>query len=456
MAAPSRSGSPPFAPKVCATCRTRKKRCDKALPCCGYCAEKGLQCQYQEPRLLGLDLVPRPSLSETSSTVEATVCREVQRIISFTGQYLDEISVRYFQSIHWYLPIISRQRFHAHLLSFGTDPRADFSVLVLSMCMLTYDPDPDRQDGKHVDSSTLYLATKSLFSQAQTIGRPSLNLIQAGILLAVYEYARGERDLGFVSMGVSARLAYAAGLKQPTSLPSMNNDVYPDEEDGSTWWGICMCERIALCDVNLINQPLLSIMPKEVNAFSCRESESVPSTPSNVYQDGFRQAMRATYLLDELLEVLKAPESSTKQRHLDDLDKSIQVFLTMTMQRFPMASGVYCGGISIAIRGLFLLHRQVLDRAKAPSGEIDCPKEAYLNSRAALDTVTKIVSDIATARQQLSPDRMDAYPPTYAYLIRTALKYIHEHCQPLSPGSWLWEAEKRLQHSRDLLRRRWE
>jgi hypothetical protein len=69
--------------------------------------------------------------------------------------------------------------------------------------------------------------------------------------------------------------------------------------------------------------------------------------------------------------------------------------------------------------------------------------------------VTKIVSDIATARQQLSPDRLDAYPPTYAYLVRAALQYIHEECQPLTPGSWLWEAEKRLQHSLELLKRRW-
>ncbi|KAL5046500.1 hypothetical protein BDW71DRAFT_64130 [Aspergillus fruticulosus] len=451
----SRPSSPSFAPKVCSTCRSRKKRCDKALPCCGYCAAKGLQCQYQDERPFGLDLVPTPSLFETSSTVEATVCREVQRIISFTGQYLDEVSVRYFQSIQWYLPIISRQRFHAHLLSFGTDPRADFSVLLLSMYMLTYSPDPDRPDGRHVDPSTLYLAAKSLFSQAQTIGRPSLNLIQAGILIAVYEYWRGELDRGFVSIGGCARMAYAAGLKRPTSLPSMNNDVYPDEEDGSTWWGICMCERIGLCDISVFDQPMLSVMPTEVDAFSSRENESVPSTPSNVYQDGFRQAMRATYLLDRLLGVLAAPESEIKQTHLKELDKSIQVFLTMTMQRFPMASGVYCGGISIAIRGLFLLHRQVLNRAKEPSGGVEYPKGVYLNSRAALDTVTKIVSDIATARLQLSPDRLDAYPPTYAYLVRAALQYIHEECQPLTPGSWLWEAEKQLQHSLDLLKRRW-
>ncbi|KAL6230657.1 hypothetical protein BDW75DRAFT_234225 [Aspergillus navahoensis] len=448
----SRSSSPPFAPKVCLTCRSRKKRCDKALPCCGYCAAKGLQCQYQDERLLGLDLVPTPSLSETASTLGATVCREVQRIISFTGQYLDEVSVRYFQSIHWYLPIISRQRFHAHLLSFGTDPGPDFSVLLLSMCMLTYSPDPGRPDGRHVDPLTLYLAAKSLFSQAQTIGRPSLNLIQAGILIAVFEYWRGELDRGFVSIGGCARMAYAAGLKRPTSLPSMNNDVYPDEEDGSTWWGICI---IALCDISVVDQPMLSIMPTEVDAFSSRENEGVPSTPSNVYQDGFRQAMRATYLLDRLLKVLATPESDTKQTHLKELDSSIQAFLTMTMQRFPMASGVYCGGISIAIRGLFLLHRQVLSRAKEPSGEVEYPKGAYLNSRAALDTVTKIVSDIATARLQLSPDRLDAYPPTYAYLVRAALQYIHEECQPLTPGSCLWEAEKRLQHSLDLLKRRW-
>ena len=187
------------------------------------------------------------------STVESTLCVQAQRLLETTGLYLDEISVRYFQGIHTFVPIISRRRFHAQLLSFGANPQADFALLVLCMALLIYSADsfdhPGPQGGRRVEDLTLYVATKSLMAQAQALRAPATHLVQAGVLLAVYEYAHGHPEQAFVTIGSYARMAYAARLRSTHSLTRTAapwTDWTTEEEEINIWWGIRICERYVL------------------------------------------------------------------------------------------------------------------------------------------------------------------------------------------------------------------
>lgn len=65
---------------------------------------------------------------------------EVHSIIRATGQFVDDISARYFKVFHLHLPIISRIRFHNHLITLETVPAADFSVLIMAICLITHAP----------------------------------------------------------------------------------------------------------------------------------------------------------------------------------------------------------------------------------------------------------------------------------------------------------------------------
>lgn len=185
----------------------------------------------------------------STSTIESTLCVQAQQLLETTGLYLDEISVRYFQGIHTFVPIISRRRFHAQLLSFGTNSQADFALLVLCMTLLVYSASssdhPVPQGERRVEELTFYVATKSLMAQAQALRAPTTHLIQAGVLLAVYEYARGHPEQAFVTIGNSARMAYASRLKSTSSLTrtaALRTD-WAAEEEINTWWGIIICER---------------------------------------------------------------------------------------------------------------------------------------------------------------------------------------------------------------------
>jgi len=182
---------------------------------------------------------------------------EVHGIIRATGQFVDDISARYFQAFHRHLPVISRTRFYNSLITLGAAPAADFSVLLLTICLITHAPALGYQSGhgatRSVEQQSLYLTARSLFAQVQVSCSPSVRLIQAGLLLAVYEYTHGRPDDAFVTIASSARMAYAARIHardrhqtQMTDTAGHNADtdlLLQAEEAANTWWGIVICER---------------------------------------------------------------------------------------------------------------------------------------------------------------------------------------------------------------------
>ncbi|KAF5523407.1 hypothetical protein CGCA056_v005771 [Colletotrichum aenigma] len=143
MAADSGLCRATFAAQVCLTCKARKKKCDKLLPSCGYCGRKGLRCRYarRAPSPARKSKLAEAHCYSNSANViltdipssESDLSARIQRLIRDTGQYLDGISVRYFEGFHQYLPFISRSRFEDSLIFSGVSPPAEFSVLLLKI-----------------------------------------------------------------------------------------------------------------------------------------------------------------------------------------------------------------------------------------------------------------------------------------------------------------------------------
>jgi hypothetical protein len=187
----------------------------------------------------------------------AQVYLQIHGIIRGTRQFVDDISARYFHGFHPHLPIISRTRFYNSLVTFGAAPGPDFSVLLLTICLITHAPAlgyrSEHRAKPSVEQQSLYLTTKSLFAQVQVSFSPSGPLIQAALLLAVYEYLHGRPDDAFVTVGGSARMAYTARIHAHerrqaemtiTSGPNAERDfLLQSEEAANTWWGIVIYER---------------------------------------------------------------------------------------------------------------------------------------------------------------------------------------------------------------------
>lgn len=183
-------------------------------------------------------------LQDEPTSLHSTVYLQILRIIHLTDQTIDEICLRYFRGMHSFIPILSAPRFHEQLIHSAALPSATFSVLLLSMALVTYHPSLVASSSA-VDQATLYLTTKSLYTQALASFPDSLLLVQAGIIIASYEYATRRINEAICSISVCARMGYATGLHL-LSLTEGSNHSSQVAEKNNTWWGVVITERLDL------------------------------------------------------------------------------------------------------------------------------------------------------------------------------------------------------------------
>jgi len=194
-----------------------------------------------------LDMKATQSSGSTDNVLSSQICR----IIRADGKYIDDVVSRYFQGVQRWLPIISRKRFYDRLAHFQMVPTADFSILLLAMQLIAQHPsvDPDIDQ----DREALYLACKTLFGQVQAFIPSSPYLVQAGVILAHYEHAHGMIEAAYITVGTSARIACALGMhNRQCSMELQGTDPWlEDEEALCTWWGLVICDRCVLFQLDL-------------------------------------------------------------------------------------------------------------------------------------------------------------------------------------------------------------
>lgn len=175
-------------------------------------------------------------------TIDHVLRSQVDHIIRSKGCYIDDITSAYFQGVQGWIPIISRNLFHHEFVNSRTCWRAEFSLLLLTMFLVTWQPPPEALD----ELETLHVITKMLFSQVQATCSPSTRLVQAGLLISVFEYARGLGKPSFLSIGLCARMAITIGLHRrgDNEIAYTNNESeYQRDQEKNVWWGILIYER---------------------------------------------------------------------------------------------------------------------------------------------------------------------------------------------------------------------
>ena len=225
---------------------------------------KKLDCQYPSAEGKYIQSQPKPLVAAPSplissalllsatlsealvsqpTNVDSTIYLQVLRIIRSAGQTVEDATARYFRGVHSFIPIVSRSRFQNTLADLSQPPPASFSVLLLSICLITYHPEL-APTPTSTEPISLYSATKSFFTQVQASLPLSLNLIQAGVIIATYEFFTGRIHDAFASISTCARLGYAARLHLAILIHEHEAAISPEtEENANTWWGIMICER---------------------------------------------------------------------------------------------------------------------------------------------------------------------------------------------------------------------
>jgi hypothetical protein len=307
-----------------------------------HCYENPLRAQLQA---FSIDALLNPVALNTTSTLA------IIQIIEASGRSIDDISFRYFKGIHLWVPFFCPGRFRKHLIQYQTQPIAEFSLLLLCMCLLTCDPSQDqRLSFLH---TKLYLYAKTFFTQLQVVLPASAQVVQAGIFISIYEYAHGEADKALMTIDNCTRLAYKAGIHWKPACPGWS-------EGWNTWWAVRIFERVFYCETSFPEVPLVTpapegedVLPHEVDVdkWEQRMDWSDPVAPVRVVSSGcLARAAQAGYLLDRVIKATRSTSASDCVAALINLDGELQFLLSVTMDKCHGRRGGHCGAIGISIR----------------------------------------------------------------------------------------------------------
>lgn len=175
--------------------------------------------------------------------------RQALEIFSRNNTNVDEICTEFFKtSIAWF-PIMDKDDIFDRLPNIHTAPDAQLSVLLMCIYLFTRFWRATSDDSSTIDLfdaiNSVYFAVKGFHSLLLSTGRISIDSIQAGILLAMYEQCQYLRDAAELSIATCARMGYTLGLDK-TLQHGFRHDSMTDLEveiRRRLWWTILMIER---------------------------------------------------------------------------------------------------------------------------------------------------------------------------------------------------------------------
>ena len=182
------------------------------------------------------------------ATEDRSSCRRVSSLIEMHKQQFDVMVETFYDSYHKWIPIVNRESLREYNNATQPDICRGFIALTLSMCLITR---PSMKEGKEdALRVSLHMALKRLFWDPDSMAKPTLPLIQSGVLLSTFEFCQGLNDTAYITIYTCLSTAQVSALVTPT----MGNQPVPlpapglwnrQDEASRTWWAILTPERLA-------------------------------------------------------------------------------------------------------------------------------------------------------------------------------------------------------------------
>ena len=151
---------------------------------------------------------------------------------------------QFFGHIHLWMPFISKNRFYDLYLPSPFQSQTDVVLLLLSLKLITTLPCTSPRNPR----TPLYHTVKHFYLQVEGSGIFSLPVLQAAVLIALYELGHAIYPAAFLSIGACARYAYGLGINCGKSLQNrMVLTLVEVEERRRIWWAIVILDRLVPC-----------------------------------------------------------------------------------------------------------------------------------------------------------------------------------------------------------------
>jgi Fungal specific transcription factor domain len=144
-----------------------------------------------------------------------------------------EVASMYFHLVHPWMPFISRKLFYDQLLSPLMPLRAESSLLFACMQLAISLPHSSNP------RTSAYLTVKVELFRAEIAGVLTLRLLQAWVLVSLYEIGHAIYPSAYMSIGTCARYADALSITASReSCPDTPRNWVGTEERRRTWWAV--------------------------------------------------------------------------------------------------------------------------------------------------------------------------------------------------------------------------
>ena len=241
------ASTPVTAWNACEFCRKRKKSCNRLLPKCSTCIAKGVNCDYFPTKPVQ-PFPPSYFLDHRAFQEHGLQLPDIEFILpsavadSFGSP--QTIMAEYSEKVYWWMPIVSLPRLFSDMFESASPPSAVDRLLVLAMKVILWRP-PARDPSD--PRTRAYSTVKDAISEATAAGMLTLRILQAKVLLTVYEFGHAIYPAAYLSMGACVRYGIALfidkSLERGYSDPGIG-DVEM-EERRRTWWAILILDRSA-------------------------------------------------------------------------------------------------------------------------------------------------------------------------------------------------------------------
>jgi hypothetical protein len=405
-----------LATQVCQRCKIRKKACDKILPRCGYCTKHELECSYLSS---ADDAVPAASAppNDPSHRVRGFACghwlgnigldntndalaipsdgipileqlrNSILCSLNVTGQSILAIRDSFVGGIYRWLPIIAPWQLSDAELDGNRKPLpVDTLMLLLSMSLCTTKYSDRTQTPGDWRHQSEYLVVKRFFALSQATAALTDTLLQAGMLVAVYEFASRQPQTAYQTMqtcrGIYDVLGTGCIPTQEEFVPMSSEETLRVLKRCSLARGFTILERcvsflLALHELilfrRLISLETAFLLEKDLDTLSGSYGrtppffEHHPDVDPDILQGlylepkvaeamqsftghGFPAMAQAVSFLSSISYALQKSEPvSVKIQDLQSLDAELQKFLATAMEGYRRP-GHHCGAIAVGIR----------------------------------------------------------------------------------------------------------
>lgn len=130
---------------------------------------------------------------------------------------------------------MSPQKCTERLESIRSTYNPELSNLLLCMYLVTRQP--GNSSSTKEMQTPLYFEAKTLLAALTSSGNSSMEVIQAGLLLSLYEQGHGMIDVAQLTMSVCTRMA----MKMKVALRAATE--LQNTEFGRLWWGLLILDR---------------------------------------------------------------------------------------------------------------------------------------------------------------------------------------------------------------------